>query len=138
MERERERAKELSEKPCSLQSFLHVQSIEDSTPSRPSTNPVSPSRVEAAASVTSGPASTSGPLSTTSQEEETPEPDPNATYASVSAACIIVQSCTCTHLVCALLMFACDDLYRVPVTVFARDDLYQTYCIHACYFMLSG
>ena len=53
-------------------------------------NTVSSPRVETAASTASGPtsiggpASTSGPLSTTSQEEGTPEPDPNATYASVS------------------------------------------------------
>ena len=46
--------------------------------------------METAGSVASGPASTSEPLSITSQEEGTPEPDPNATYASVSSQMILL------------------------------------------------
>ena len=48
--------------------------------------------METAGSVASGPASTSGPLSVTSQEEGTPEPDPNATYAAVSSQ--IITNCS--------------------------------------------
>ena len=61
-----------------------LQSIEDtqSKPAATTTTTTSP-RIETAASITSGPVST-GPLSTTSQKGETPEPGPNATYASVS------------------------------------------------------
>lgn len=65
-----------------LPTFL--QSIEDTQPKPAITT--SSSKIETAASITSGPTSTTGPLSTTSQEGETPEPDPNATYASVSMA----------------------------------------------------
>ena len=46
--------------------------------------------METAGLVASGPASTSGPLSITSQEEGTLEPDPNATYASVSYEIAVV------------------------------------------------
>ena len=72
-----------------------VQSIDDTQqppqqlPPKPAPTGPAPSfssrAMETAGSVASGPASTSGPLSVTSQEEGTPEPDPNATYASVSS-----------------------------------------------------
>ena len=69
--------------------LFFVQSIDDTQQQpkpAPTTNTLTSSRpMETAGSVTSGPASTSGPLSITSQEEETPEPDPNVTYASVSS-----------------------------------------------------
>ena len=74
--------------PPSPSLLTFFQSIEDTQqqpqPSKKPLPQVSSSRLETAGSTASGPASTSGPLSITSQEEEIPEPDPNATYASVS------------------------------------------------------